>query len=119
MFSHPLPHFVVSLLPHNKQNGTIWQTDHFDAPATPMLKFWIRGSSVAFLGATYALARLPVDDACSFALAMCAGSAVLYPYNAKFNLIGGEKLPVKYPMHYVPEVLLGALTLVGIKVVFF
>merc|ERR1712224_630112 len=24
-------------------------TDHFDAPATPMLKFWIRGSSFGFI----------------------------------------------------------------------
>ena len=24
-------------------------TDHFDAPATPLLQFWIRGSSCAFL----------------------------------------------------------------------
>ena len=38
-------------------------------------------------------AALPICAACSAAI------AVLYPYNAKFNLIG-EKLPIKYPMHY-------------------
>lgn len=29
-------------------------TDHFEAPATPLLTFWVRGQSVSLLGATRA-----------------------------------------------------------------
>ncbi len=35
------------------------------------------------------------------------GIAVAYPYNAKFNWFDTYK--VKYPMHYVPEILMAAL----------
>ena len=28
----------------------------------------------------------------------------------------GEKIPLKYPMHYVPEVLMGVLTVLGVAV---
>ena len=39
---------------------------------------------------------------------------VLYPWNAKFNYLTDEKLPVKYPWHYVPEVLMATLTVAGL-----
>merc|ERR1711934_571672 len=87
-------------------------TDHFDAPATPLLNFWIRGESVSILGMSYALHLLPTEQALPLATAVTIAVAVLYPYNAKLNLIG-DKLPVKYPMHYVPEVLMGVLSIVG------
>ena len=37
----------------------------------------------------------------------------LYPWNAKFGYLS-PGLPTKYPMHYVPEVLMAALTCLGI-----
>ena len=42
--------------------------------------------------------------------------ALLYPFNAKFNLTGDVGNTVKYPMHYVPEVLMSVLTISGIVV---
>ena len=45
--------------------------------------------------------------------------AVLYPYNAKFGVLTGDGFPaIKYPMHYVPEFLMGALSLVGLYLCF-
>ena len=42
----------------------------------------------------------------AFAVSFACGC--LYPWNAKFGLFQ-EKMKVKYPMHYVPEVLMVAL----------
>ena len=88
-------------------------TDHFDAPATPLLNFWIRGESVSILGMSYALHLLPTEQALPLATAVTIAVAVLYPYNAKLNLIG-DKLPVKYPQHYMPEILMAVLTVAGL-----
>ena len=90
-------------------------TDHFDAPATPLLQFWIRGSSCAFLGLVYTLyTKVPVAEALPIATAVSFACGALYPWNAKFGYIS-PGLPVKYPMHYVPEILMVALTVLGIK----
>ena len=51
-------------------------------------------------------AALPICAACSAAI------AVLYPYNAKFGYL--SKVEPKYPMHYVPEVLMPTLVAMGI-----
>ena len=48
----------------------------------------------------------------SQALSFAVGA--IYPWNAKFGYIS-PGLPVKYPMHYVPEILMVALTVLGIK----
>eukprot|EP00793_Prasinoderma_coloniale_P003626 PRCOL_00003001-RA len=87
-------------------------TDHFEAPATPLLTFWVRGQSVSLLGLIYCVSKLNTEAALPICAACSAAIAVLYPYNAKFNLIG-EKLPIKYPMHYVPEVLMAVVTAAG------
>ena len=39
------------------------------------------------------------------ALAMSVACGALYPWNAKFGYLS-PGLPTKYPMHYVPEVLM-------------
>ena len=89
-------------------------TDHFDAPATPLLQFWIRGSSCAFLTIVYLVKfKLATEDAVPVALAMSVACGALYPWNAKFGYLS-PGLPTKYPMHYVPEVLMAALTLLGV-----
>ena len=81
-------------------------TDHFDAPATPLLQFWIRGSSCAFLTIVYLVKfKLATEDAVPVALAMSVACGALYPWNAKFGYLS-PGLPTKYPMHYVPEVLM-------------
>ena len=41
-----------------------------------------------------------------------AGIALLYPFNAKFSVLGDY--PCKYPMHYVPEALMLSLSLAGL-----
>ena len=38
---------------------------------------------------------------------------MLYPWNAKWGYLT-PNLPAKYPMHYVPEVLMAALTVAGL-----
>ena len=88
-------------------------TDHFETPALPMTTFWIRGSSVALLANCYLLTQIPTDVAVKVATATTIAVGVLYPWNAKFNLIG-DKLPVKYPMHYVPEILMAVMTALGL-----
>ena len=80
-----------------------------------MIKFWARGSSTAWLGLAYAVGQMPTAAAAKLCTAVSFVCGVLYPWNAKFNLIG-EKLDPKYPMHYVPEVLMGLLTVSGIVV---
>ena len=92
-------------------------SDHFNAAADQLTQFWIRGSAVAFFGIVYAVRTLPSAEATTLAFFASLGCAVLYPFNAKFNLLKNN-LSVKYPMHYVPEVLLGGLTLLGAYVMY-
>ncbi|GMH51471.1 hypothetical protein TrRE_jg1561, partial [Triparma retinervis] len=77
-------------------------TDHFEAPATPLLKFWIRGQSVSLIGMCYLLTQVPSDKGALIGTIASFAVGVLYPWNAKFGYIT-PGLPVKYPMHYVPE----------------
>ena len=55
----------------------------------------------------YALTQLDTDTAFKAAMAWVAGIGIAYPYNAKFNWFDTYK--VKYPMHYVPELLMVGL----------
>lgn len=87
-------------------------TDHFDAPATPLLTFWIRGQSVSLLGLCYTVTKLSTPEAVKVAAATSLAIGVLYPWNAKFGYLT-PGLPVKYPMHYVPEILMFALSAAG------
>ena len=88
-------------------------TDHFDAPATPMLKFWIRGSAFGFITMLYLINRVETEEAVKVGTASAFLCGVLYPWNAKFGYATDGKLPVKYPMHYVPELLMTGLTAFG------
>ena len=54
-------------------------TDHFEAPATPLLNFWIRGQSVSLLGLCYCLTELPSDKAAVIGTVCSAAVGVLYP----------------------------------------
>ena len=84
--------------------------------STPMIRFWARGSSVAWLGLAYAVGEMPAAAAAKLCTVVSAACALLYPFNAKFNLTGETGNTVKYPMHYVPEVLMTVLTVSGIVV---
>ena len=53
------------------------------------------------------------EDAVPVALAMSVACGALYPWNAKFGYLS-PGLPTKYPMHYVPEVLMAVLSCLGI-----
>ena len=89
-------------------------TDHFEAPATQMLKFWIRGQSVSLLGLCYCVSQLPTDQAVVVGATTSLAIGLLYPWAAKFGYIYGDDFPkVKYPMHYLPEFLMLAFTVVG------
>ena len=88
-------------------------TDHFDAPATPMLKFWIRGSSFGFITMLYLINLVETEEAVEVGTVSAFLCGLLYPWNAKYGLFTDGKLPVKYPMHYVPEVLMAGLTGLG------
>ena len=79
-------------------------TDHFDAPATPLLQFWIRGSSCAFLTIVYLVKFKLTRRGVSAALAMSVACGALYPWNAKFGYLARPADEV--PVHYVPEVLM-------------
>merc|ERR1712167_251624 len=87
--------------------------DHFDTSFTPMIEFWVRGSAVGFMIAIAAILKLPTSDAHPLALLYSVACGVLYPWNAKFGSLTSG-LPVKYPMHYVPELLMLGLTVAGV-----
>ena len=81
--------------------------DHFEEKSTKMTEFWARGHGVSIAVGIYALTQLDTDTAFKAAMAWVAGIGIAYPYNAKFNWFDTYK--VKYPMHYVPEVLMVGL----------
>ena len=83
------------------------QNDHFEAKATTSTDFAWRGHGVSIAIGIWALTKLDTEDAFKIAMAWVAGIGIAYPYNAKFNWFDTYK--VKYPMHYVPEVLMIAL----------
>lgn len=87
-------------------------TDHFSAPTTPMLEFFIRGSSGPLATMIYCANHMSTDDALNVALASTIVVGVLYPFNAKFGLIQ-KGLNPKYPMHYVPEAIMTILIISG------
>ena len=92
-------------------------TDQFDAPATPMLEFWIRCFGVVMAGLCYCVKTGNSEDMFDVALLTTIGMAVMGPYDGKFGYLGG-KLPCKYPMHYMPEVLLPTLISLGLYLKF-
>ena len=55
--------------------------------------------------------KLDVDTAHKVAWGWTAGIALLYPFNAKFSVLGDY--PCKYPMHYVPEALMSTFCVLG------
>ncbi|KAH8099111.1 hypothetical protein JL720_2091 [Aureococcus anophagefferens] len=67
--------------------------DHFAAPLTPTAEFFLRGGSCGYLAMVYCMTKLPTEEALTVAFA--------------------EKMKVKYPMHYVPELLMLSLTAAG------
>ena len=80
----------------------------------PMLRFWVRGFSVTVFAICFTLYKLMSFDATlatQIAVASTAGTAVFYPFNAKFGYF--DKLPVIYPKHYEPEIPHGGLLAVG------
>ena len=87
-------------------------SDHFNATPTSMEKFWIRGSSAAIGAAIYAMSLLAANQAAQVAFYLAAAVAVLYPFNAKFGYF--DKLPVIYPKHYEPEILMAGLVAAGV-----
>ena len=89
-------------------------TDHFEAPVTTLLKFWIRGQSVSLLGLCYCVSQLPTDKAVVVGGVTSLAIGVLYPWAAKFGYLYGKDFPkVKYPMHYVPELLMLGFSVAG------
>ena len=87
--------------------------DHWDMKSTPAMEFWIRGLSVPMFATCYLMMQVPATVAAPVALFCSAAIGVLYPWNAKFGFLT-PGLPLKYPMHYVPEALMLGLTVAGI-----
>ena len=92
-------------------------TDHYDTPPTPMIENVMRFAGVLMAGLCYCVKTGNSEDMFDVALLTIMGMAVLGPYNAKFGYLGG-KLPVKYPMHYMPEVLMPTLISLGLYIKF-
>ena len=88
-------------------------TDHFDMTSTKEMEFWIRGASVGFGCTAFLVTQVPTKTGVMVATLASIATGILYPYNAKFGLFT-PGLKLKYPMHYVPEVLMGVLSLTGI-----
>ena len=92
-------------------------SDHFNATADQMTQFMTRGASAAMAGCVWATRNMPEATAVRLATYLTLAVAVLYPYGAKFNLFKNN-LSCKYPMHYVPEVLMAVLSLAGLYVMY-
>jgi len=92
-------------------------SDHFNATADQMTQFMTRGASASIAGVVWATRMLPEASAVKLATYVTLAVAVLYPYGAKFNLFKNN-LSCKYPMHYVPEVLMAVLSLAGLYVMY-
>ena len=92
-------------------------TDHFHATADQMTQFWIRGSGCAWAAVVWAARQMDATTATTMMMATSFVCGILYPWNAKFNLFKNN-LSVKYPMHYVPEILMAALSLAGAYLVY-
>ena len=65
-------------------------TDHFNAPATPLLNFWIRGQAVSLAGMIFLLNKVDTDTALTVATASSAAIGILYPWNAKFGYVASS-----------------------------
>lgn len=112
-------------------------TDHWDMPSTPGMEFWIRGHAVSIFGFCYLMMCSPTASAAKAAFFISVGIGVLYPrapgvsalpnnaprptprrrrWNAKFGYLTPD-LPLKYPMHYVPEGLMLFLSLAGLPAI--
>ena len=91
-------------------------TDHWDMPSTPGMEFWIRGHGVSLLVLCYLSMHVPTAIAAKAAFVLSLGIAIVYPFNAKFGYLT-PGLPLKYPMHYVPEGLMLGLTGAGLAAV--
>jgi hypothetical protein len=92
-------------------------TDNFVSPATPMVKFWIRGQAPAWAAVGYCVQKLETSDAVQVCTAVSILAGLLLPGNARFDFTG-DKLPVNYPKHYLSEGLLAGLSLAGLYVMF-
>lgn len=87
-------------------------TLHWDMPSTAGMEFWIRGHAVTMGALSYALFQLPTEVAVKIALAVAVGIGIIYPLNAKIGIFSNP-FPVKYPMHYMPELLMLGLSIAG------
>jgi len=83
-------------------------SDHFDVTPDAMHVFLARGSGIAIAGVAYAMHKFDVP--LKLLVAYNAMIGLVYPWNAAYI----SKLPVKYPMHYLPEVLMAGLTVAGV-----
>ena len=102
--------------------------DHFKGPADPLAIFMARGAGVSIMWMAWSLTKLPLETvflraAASRAIPRASRATrrrplvvynvltgLVYPWNAAYI----SKLPVKYPMHYVPEALMAGFSVAGI-----
>ena len=120
--AHALPVVVPALQTYTKASAIIYAyyalqlfaipekfiSDHFEGPVDAMHVFLARGSGLAIAGVAYAMYKLDVP--LKLLVAFNAMVGLVYPWNAAYI----SKLPVKYPMHYLPEVLMAGLTVAGV-----
>ena len=83
-------------------------SDHFDVTPDAMHVFIARGSGLTCAGVAYAVHKFDVP--LKLLVAYNAMVGLVYPWNAAYI----SKLPVEYPMHYLPEVPMASLTVAGV-----
>ena len=84
--------------------------DHFTQEPDDLHIFLARGSGLAIAFGAWAMSKLSADVSFLPILIYNVLVGLVYPWNAAYI----SKLPVKYPMHYVPEVLMAALSIAGL-----
>ena len=84
---------------------------NFNAPASDMEAFWIRGTSIAIFGFLYALGKMDAEEAFKAMAVFTFAIGCVYPWNARFV----SKLDVKEGItgHRFPEILMAVLTVMA------
>ena len=85
-------------------------TDHFNLDPAPITKFFVRGAGVSIAWGAYLMSQSNAVSIFKATLLFNIAIGLVYPWNAAYI----SKLPVKYPMHYMPEAIMAALAVAGL-----
>lgn len=87
-----------------------FMTDHFEMTPDPLHVFLCRGAGLSIAWGSYLMSKMDPVEILPALVVYNILVGLVYPWNAAYI----SKLPVKYPMHYLPEALMAVLTVAGL-----